>query len=102
MNKINILLKQNNKVIIDKLKASDIRVCICAEFNESVWIHYSTLTNSVHGIGYPIECYPDATPDEMCKYYLGESTCDIIECKDIDEFINQIKKYQENEMHTQS
>ena len=100
MNNIDILLKQNSEDIINKLKASDIDVCLCAEFDDSAWIHYSTLTNSIHGIGYPNECYPNATPEEMCNYYLRESTSSIIECSNVDEFIKEIKKYQENEMYT--
>ena len=99
-NKIDILLKQNSRDIIDKLKASDIDVCICAKFDDSIWIHYSILTNSIHVIGYPNEDYPNDTPEEICNHYLEESTSNIIECKDIDEFINEIKKYQSNEMYT--
>jgi hypothetical protein len=92
-----ILLRQNSQEIRDAIKASGIDVCICANFVDSIWLDYCTTIGSVHGIGYP---YEDMTSEQtlaFIEYEWKQYNTKVIECKDVQEFINEIKKSRDNE-----
>ena len=92
-----ILLRQNIQEIRDAIKASGIDVCICANFVDSVWLYYYPTVGSVHGIGYP---YDDMTSEQtlaFIEYEWKQYDTKVIECKDVQEFINEIKKSRYNE-----
>ena len=92
-----ILLRQNSQEISDAIKASGIDVCICANFIDSVWLYYYQTVGSVHGIGYP---YEDMTSEQtlaFIEYEWKQYDTKVIECKDVQEFINEIKKSRNNE-----
>ena len=92
-----ILLRQNSQEISDEIKASGIDVCICANFVDSVWLYYYTTVGSVHGIGYT---YDDMTIEQtlaFIEYEWKQYDTKVIECKDVKEFINEIKKSRYNE-----
>lgn len=92
-----ILLRQNSQEIRDAIKASGIDVCICANFVDSVWLYYYPTVGSVHGIGYP---YEDMTSEQtlaLIEYEWKQYDTKVIECKDVQEIINEIKKLRDNE-----
>lgn len=83
------ILKQNSEEIRQKIKDAEIRVCICASFKYSCWLYYTTVAaNGVHGIGY--------LEKELARFYAEcKST---IFCKDVDEFIRLIKKFEDGKV----
>ena len=92
-----ILLRQNSQEISDAIKASGIDVCICANFVDSVWLYYYPTVGSVHGIGYH---YEDMTSEQtlaFIEYEWKQYDTKVIECNDVQEFINEIKKSMDNE-----
>ena len=87
-----ILLRQNSQEIRDAIKASCIDVCICANFVDSVWLYYYPTVGSVHGIGYP---YEDMTSEQtlaLIEYEWKQYDTKVIECNEVEEFINEITK----------
>ena len=94
-----LILKENSGQIRDKIKQSGIRVCCCAEFKDSVWLDYSGI-NGVHGVGYYDEEYTgtNSVESELGRF-LAECK-DPVFCKDVDEFITKIKKYDERNNST--
>lgn len=92
-----ILLRQNSQEIRDAIKASGIDVCICANFVDSVWIYYYHTVGSVHGIGYPYEDMTSEQTIAFIEYEWKQYDTKLIECKDVQEFINEIKKSMDNE-----
>ena len=92
-----ILLRQNSQEIRDAIKASGIDVCICANFVDSVWLDYNQTVGSVHGIGYPYEGMTSEQTISFIEYEWKQYNTKVIECKDVQEFINEIKKSRDNE-----
>ena len=92
-----ILLRQNSQEIRDEIKASGIDVCICANFVDSVWLDYYPTVGSVHGIGYPYEGMTSEQTISFIEYEWKQYETKVIECKDVQEFINEIKKSRDNE-----
>ena len=92
-----ILLRQNSQEIRDAIKASGIDVCVCAYFADSVWLNYYPTVGSVHGIGYPYEGMTNEQTLSFIEYEWGQYNTKVIECKDVQEFINEIKKSRDNE-----
>jgi hypothetical protein len=87
-----ILLRQNSQEIRDAIKASGIDVCICANFVDSVWLDYYPTIGSVHGIGYPYEGMTSEQTLSFIEYEWGQYDTKVIECKDVQEFIDKILK----------
>lgn len=92
-----ILLRQNSQEIRDAIKASGIDVCICANFIDSVWLDYYPTFGSVHGIGCPYEGMTSEQTLSFIEYEWKQYDTKVIECKDVQEFINEIKKSRDNE-----
>lgn len=87
------ILKENSEAIRKKIKDSGIRVCICAEFDGSIWLDFSTVVNNgVHGVGYG---GGEMTNDEAMALFLHEVR-NPVWCDTVDEFIKLIKEF-ENE-----
>lgn len=84
------ILKNNSEEIRKKITDAGIDVCICAEFTDSDWLDYYTLVGNVHGNGYP---YEGMTKEETRALFLHEVK-NPIWCKDVDEFINLIKEFE--------
>ena len=93
--KRNILLDKKKVLfeteIRDKIKASGIEVCHCAEFKDSVWLDYSGV-NGVHGVGYYDEEVGTKSVQEELDRFAAENK-DIVYCKDVNEFITKTKNY---------
>lgn len=91
-----ILLKQNSLEIRKKIEEAGIRVCICAGFEDAVWLDYNVGLNAfyaVHGIGY--HDYDETLEGNLAfyEYEIKKYGMTVIECKDVDEFITKIKEY---------
>ena len=86
-----IILKQNTPEIIEKIKQAGIDVCRCTSFTNAVWLEYMGI-NGVHGVGYSDETEPMSV-DEALKLFLTDCKNPIF-CKDVEEFINKIKNYE--------
>ena len=64
-------LRANNKKILDKLKELGYHICPCCYFDRAVWLDICIPTQSIHGIGYPDECYNLPLEQEL-KRFLSE------------------------------
>lgn len=84
-----IVLKQNSEAIRKKIEEAGIGLCPCASFEKSVWLDYSDITPKVHGVGYPFEY---ETQEENLKRFVKEVT-NPVWCKDVEQFIKEIKNY---------
>lgn len=89
-----LVLKQNSPEIRGCIENAGITVCPCAAFNEDSWLDYHvglTVYFDVHGLGYNSE---EMSSEEHIALFLHETPEeDIIWCKDVEEFIELIKKY---------
>lgn len=94
MGKKTFILKENSEEIRKKIADAGLGVCDCASFPDADWLTYSTLEkNSVHGDGYPAE---GMTKEETRALFLHEVKHPVY-CKDVYEFIEEIKKSQYKE-----
>ena len=85
-----LVLKQNSPKIRQKIQDAGISVCICAGFKGSKWLDYHIGLDApfeVHGIGYDSEDMPG---EDSIALFLHET--EVIECKDVEEFIQKIKE----------
>lgn len=87
-------LRDNSETIRQKIKTAGIHVCICAEFKDACWLDYSTVVgNGVHGVGYYGDEVGTSSQQEQLDLFLSEAH-DLVECKDVDEFIEKITQCQ--------
>ena len=85
------ILKNNSEEIRKKVTDAGISVCFCASFAGADWLDFSTaVNNGVHGVGYPDV---GMTKEETLALYKHEVK-NPIWCKDVDEFINLIKEFE--------
>ena len=85
------ILKENSEEIRKKITDAGISVCLCAEFTDAEWLeYYTSIANGVHGNGYP---YEGMTKEEPRALFLHEVK-NPVWCKDVDEFINIIKEFE--------
>lgn len=88
------VLKDNSEEIRQKIISAGIDVCICASFVDSCWLDYSTVVhNGVHGLGYYSEEVGTYSQEEAIALFLSECE-NLVECKDVDEFISLIKDFE--------
>lgn len=88
-----LILKENNKEIRQALKSNNIKVCVCTTFKNALWLDYNgSVTNLVHGVGYCDETCP-APPEQVLKCFVNECNNPKF-CKDVKEFITNIKEQQ--------
>jgi hypothetical protein len=86
-----IILKQNSPEIRQRIKDAGISVCPCAGFDGSKWLDYHVGLDvyfDVHGLGYSDETM---SGEEHLAMFLHETKY-IIECRSVEEFIQEIKK----------
>lgn len=89
-----LVLKDNSEEIRQKIRDAGINVCWCASHVDADWLDFSVDDqNGVHGNGY---AYEGMTKEQTRELFLHEDE-PILWCKDVDEFISEIKKSQ----HTQ-
>lgn len=89
-----LILKNNSEDIISKLTEAGIRCCACCMYN-APWLDFNiSVTNLVHGVGYPDEA-EGTTSEQELKRFVAECK-EPYYCKDIDEFIAKIKKQQKS------
>lgn len=50
MNKI-VFIKENSPEVRNKLKKAGFTLCVCAFFDDSVWLDYNPERNCIHGEG---------------------------------------------------
>lgn len=93
-----LILKSNSKETRRTLRKNHIKVCKCAAFPDALWLDYNdSVTNLVHGVGYCDETCP-ATPEQVILQFIKE--CEEPHfCNNIQDFINEIKKQQNNELN---
>lgn len=85
------VLKENSEAIREKIRDAGIRVCVCASFNGTIWLDYSTVvSNGVHGLGYGDETM---SGEAYLSLFMRE-TKNVIVCKDVDEFIARILEFE--------
>ena len=85
-----IILKQNSPEIRQRIKDAGISVCPCAGFDGSKWLDYHVGLDvyfDVHGLGYSDETM---SGEEHLATFLHETKY-IIECRSVEEFIQEIK-----------
>ena len=90
-----IVLKQNSPEIRQKIKDADISVCICAEFEKSVWLNCypeEKTTFYVHGIGFSDEDWPVEQALAFVEHDWKQHNTEVIECSSVEEFITKIKE----------
>ena len=84
-------LRDNSEGIRQKIESAGISVCVCASFKDACWLDYSTAVgNGVHGVGYYGGDTFTNSQQEALDMFLSEAT-DLVECKDVDDFIAKIK-----------
>lgn len=91
-----LLLRKNSPEIRKQIEDAGISVCICAGFIDTKWLVYHTGTNAtfdVHGVGYGDETI---TGEQDIELFLRE-TKHIVECRTVVEFINEIKKFKDEQ-----
>jgi len=88
-----IVLQDNSWGIRKAISHSGIKLCGCTEFNGAVWLTYTGATDMVHGLGYSDEVDGNRSVDDEIKRFKSENK-DVVYCQDVNEFINQIKKKQ--------
>lgn len=89
-----LVLKDNSPEIREKIRQAGIDVCSCAEDKDSVWLDFMNI-NGVHGVGYSDETDGNLTVEQELARFQAEVK-DIVYCKDVDEFIDKIKNYENN------
>lgn len=88
------VLKENSEEIRERIKDAGIDVCPCANFQGSCWLDYSTrVANGVHVAGYYDGVDGVTSQEEELARFISECT-NMVVCKDIDEFINSIKEFE--------
>lgn len=90
-----ILLKQNSPEIRRKIKEAGISVCICTEFKDTIWLDYNVDMNAtyeVHGLGYHEDNETRQGIISLTEYEWKKYGTEVIECKDVEEFITKIKE----------
>lgn len=87
-----LILKDNGEDIVSKLKEAGINCCTCCTY-PAPWLDFNFgVTNLVHGVGYPDED-EGTTSEQELERFVAECK-DPYYCKDIEEFIAEIKKQQ--------
>ena len=91
------VLTENSEEIRKKIKAAGIQVCRCASFEGACWLDYQTnITDMVHGVGFTDEvgafCGLD-TQEKALEAFVSDCM-NMVVCKDVDEFINYIKEFE--------
>ena len=87
------VLKQNSAEIRKKIEDEGIPVCICASFEESCWLDFSTrVNNGVHGVGYWGEDVDTHSQEEALARFTIEAS-NLVVCDSVEEFIKNIKEY---------
>ena len=87
-----ILLKQNSPEIRQKIRDAGLDLCHCAEFVDSDWLDFYPSVGSVHGSGYPFEGMTKEETRSLIKHEWKEHNFDVIDCKDVEEFIQKVKE----------
>lgn len=88
------VLKDNSEEIRKTIEDAGIRVCICASFENACWLDYHTsIANGVHGVGYYGGETDTNSQEEVLARFVSECK-DMVVCKDVDEFIANIKEYE--------
>lgn len=88
-----IALQDNSWEIRKAISQSGIKLCCCTEFTGAIWLTYSGATDMVHGLGYSDKVGGRLSVDDEIKRFKSENK-DVAYCQDVQEFINQIKKKQ--------
>ena len=96
-----IYLKENSEEIQDKIRKAGISICLCAmDAPYLIYMDGDDGLQLVHGEGTPSvvkDEYKDFTPEEILEYDIGEALYfgyGIVECHNVDEFIEYIKAAQ--------
>lgn len=90
-----LVLKDNSPEIREKIRQAGIHVCPCTEFKNAVWLDVMNILYGVHGVGYSDETVGNLTVEQELARFQAEVK-DIVYCKDVDEFIDKIKNYENN------
>lgn len=91
-----ILLRQNTAAIRKAIKRAGIKMCVCCTFKKSCWLDYYAELGDVHGVGYPFEGMTSEATLAMVEYEWKKYNTEVVECKNVGEFIENIKEEQRN------
>lgn len=72
-------LRANTPKIRARLRKLGYAICPCCYFDRAVWLDICIPTQSIHGVGYPDECYNLSLEDEL-KRFLSEREENEIDC----------------------
>lgn len=88
------ILKDNSPEIRQRIRDAGISVCICASFDTSRWLNYSTrVANGVHGVGGSDDF--NESVDAVIARFVFECNNPIY-CEDVDDFIRHIREFEAN------
>jgi hypothetical protein len=88
-------IRKNNPELLTKLKELGYSICICTEFEDSVWLHIFTENKTIHGIGYFDPDYTPSSQKAILEKFLYENNTSInpsIDCLEDDEKFLKIAK----------
>jgi hypothetical protein len=88
-----IALQDNSWEIRKAISQSGIKLCCCTEFEGAVLLTYTGANDMVHGLGYSDEVDGNRSVEEVIECFKLENK-DVVYCQDVNEFINKIKKKQ--------
>lgn len=88
-----LVLKENSPEIRKALAYHNIECCTCCSFKGAVWLNYEdSISHTVHSKGYTDDLFPSTQQEELDRFVA--ETKNIYYCKDVNEFIEKIKKQQ--------
>lgn len=89
------ILKVNCPSIRRRLEEAGLSLCLCCEFDGSVWLVCSDAVNTadIHGEGYPIEEMGLENVEDVLRWYECDKRQDSIDCGyDVEKFIVNCRK----------
>lgn len=66
-------IRKNTKELQNELEKLGYKICICANFENAIWLDTLTENGTVHGVGYTDETMP-RTVEEECAIYEAETS----------------------------
>jgi hypothetical protein len=87
-------IRKNTPYLQERLKSLGYAVCPCIKFSGAVWLDVDLRSNSVHGVGYPIE-YPSGCIGQELAFF--EQDTNSYDCDDDEElFIEMAENFSPN------
>lgn len=94
-----IYLSRNNEEVRSYLRARGYRFCVCAEFEQNIWLSYTNISKDIHGVGVGHGVDSGISPLELVKQDIINNvniSRKCIICNTAEDFANEIEKYKTN------